>query len=280
MSFHAASDRSRRRGAGSAVALALTVLAGTPPTLSAGARSAAAGTSQAEALLAKARTALGGSARISAVRSFVMGGAVSVGHGATKDYGSFKIQCRLPDAFVRYRSVSTLSAGGGASVDGGGTSPYGTGGVGAHAYSFATTLGFEGRRVLYEPHLTTTRNLGPATQADLDALFLRAQREFVRITAGLFAASFAGAPVQFADVPGDVNAVTMTGAGPPLKLTFDPQSHLPVRVDDYVLTHRRDVAGLVVPFRIVLMSGLTVVETWDVREFKIDAPIPPSAFRR
>ena len=199
---------------------------------------------------------------------------------AASDYGSFKIQCRLPDAFVRYRSVTTLTAGGGASVDTGGTSPYGAGGVGPHGDRYARTLGFEGRRVLYEHHLTTTRDLVPATQADLDALFLQAQREFVRTTAGLFAASFAGAPVQFADVPGDVNAVMMTGAGAPLKLTFDPQSHLPVRVDNYVFANHRDVAALMVPFRIQLMAGRTVIETWDVKEFKVDEPIPASAFRR
>jgi len=81
-------------------------------------------------------------------------------------------------------------------------------------------------------------------------------------------------------VPGDVNAVMMNGAGAPLKLSFDPQSHLPGRVDNYVFANHRDVAALMVPFRIQLMAGRTVIETWDVKEFKIDEPIPPSAFRR
>ena len=200
-----------------------------------------------------------------------MSGVVSVGSGATKMYGSFKIQCRLPDAFVRYKSVTSLSAGGGASVDIGGTNPRGHGVVAPHGYKYATTLGFEGRRVLYEDHRTTTwetRNLVPATQAEIDAFFLQAQREFVRTTAGLFAASFAGAPVQFADVSGDADAVMINGVGAPLKLTFDPQSHLPVRVDNYVFANHRDVAGLMVPFRILLMAGRTVLETWDVKEFR------------
>ena len=35
-----------------------------------------------------------------------------------------------------------------------------------------------------------------------------------------------------------------------------------------------------VPFRILLMAGRTVLETWDVKEFTVDEPIPPSAFRR
>ena len=64
--------------------------------------------------------------------------------------------------------------------------------------------------MLYQDHRTTTwetRNLVPATQAEIDAFFLQAQREFIWMTAGLFAASFAGAPVQFADVSGEPNAV-------------------------------------------------------------------------
>ena len=136
MTFRPASDSGWRRRALGAAALGLTVLAAAPESLPAQISSA-----QADALLARARAALGGEARLSAVRSFVIGGAVAVGHGATKDYGSFKIQCRLPDAFVRYRSVSTLSAGAGASVDVGGTSPFGTGGVGPRGDKFATTLG-------------------------------------------------------------------------------------------------------------------------------------------
>jgi hypothetical protein len=264
----------------SAVALGLALLAGPQSSPWAAPGNTPISTAQAEAALARARTALGGNARLSAVRSFVIRGVVSVGTGATRNYGSFKIQCRLPDAFVRYRSVSTLTAGGGASVDIGGTTPGGSGGATASGDRYATTLGFEGHRVLYEPHVTSTRDLVPARQADLDALFLQAQREFVRTTAGLFAASFAGAPVQFADVPGDVNAVMINGAGAPLKLTFDPQSHLPVRVDNYVFANHRDMAGLMVPSRILLMAGRTVWETWDVKEFKVDEPIPASAFRR
>ena len=267
----------------SAIALGLAVLAGPQSSPWAAPRSAQVSTVQAEAVLARARTALGGNARLSAVQSFVIGGVISVGSGATRNYGSFKIQCRLPDAFVRYKSVTSLTAGGGASVDTGTTNSYGSGTVAPYGVRFATTLGFEGRRVLYEDHRTTTwetRNLVPATQADLDALFLQAQREFVRTTVGLFAASFAGAPVLFADVPGDVNAVMIDGVGAALKLSIDPQSHLPVRVDNYVLANHRDVAGLVVPFRILLMAGRAVLETWDVKEFKVDEPIPPSVFRR
>jgi len=259
----------------SAVAFALAVWAGSQSRPWAAPRSAAVSTAQAEALLAKARTALGGNARLSAVQSFVIGGVVSVGTGATRDFGSFKIQCRLPDAFVRYRSVTSLAAGDGATVD-----LYGHSFARPYVVKNATTLGFEGRRVLYGNHVTNRRDLVPATQADLDALFLRAQREFVWTTAGLFAASFAGAPVQFADVPGDANAVMINGAGAPLKLTFDPQSHLPARVDDYAFADHRDVAGLVVPFRVLLMVGNKVSETWEVKEFKVDEPIASSAFRR
>ena len=264
----------------SAIALGLAVLAGPQSSPWAAPRSAQVSTAQAEAVLARARTALGGNARLSAVQSFVIGGVISVGSGATRNYGSFKIQCRLPDAFVRYKSVTSLTAGGGASVDTGTTNSYGSGTVAPYVVTDARTLGFERRRVLYEHHTTRMRYLVPATQAELDALFLQAQREFVRTTVGLFAASFAGAPVQFADVPGDVNAVMIDGVGAALKLSVDPQSHLPVRVDNYVLANHRDVAGLVVPFRILLMAGRAVLETWDVKEFKVDEPIPRSAFRR
>jgi hypothetical protein len=238
-------------------------------------------TVQAEALLARARTALGGDARLSAVRTFVMSGVVTVGGGPTRDYGTFKVHGRLPDAFVRYRSVTTLRAGSGASVDTGSTNPYGIGGVSAHGRSYGTTLGFENRRLVYEPHdLFTTRQLVPASQSEIEGLFLQAQREFIRTTVVLFATSFAGAPVQFRDAVGDADAVVVSGAGSEFKLSFDPLSHLPVRLDKYVYADHREVNGVRVPFRILQMAGRTLWETWDVKEFKFDEPIPPSVFRR
>lgn len=235
---------------------------------------------QSEALLASARAALGGEARLSAIRTIIVSGAIIRGAGHTKDFGTFKIQCRLPDAFVRFQAVSTVGMVGGANVDIGGIGPYGSGGVGPSFSHYSTTLGFEGRRLLYEPHVTTTRALVPATTADVQALLRQAQREFVRTTLALFAASFRGAPVQFADAPGDANATIVTGVGAPLVLTFDPQTHLPVRIDDFAYSDYRDVAGLKVAFRVIQMAGGRAFETREVRDVQLDAPLDPSAFRR
>jgi hypothetical protein len=62
-------------------------------------------------------------------------------------------------------------------------------------------------------------------------------------------------------------------------MTLDPKTGWPVRVGDLVFEDRRDVAGVKVPFRILRMPGSTVLETWDVKEFQIDVPIPPSVFK-
>jgi hypothetical protein len=73
---------------------------------------------RAKELVAKARAALGGEARLSALQTFVLKGTITVGSGPTKDFGNFTIHGRFPDAFVRYRLVSLVGDAGGAAVGG------------------------------------------------------------------------------------------------------------------------------------------------------------------
>lgn len=234
---------------------------------------------QVEGLRAAARTALGGEARLSAVKTLVIKGTIVVGAGPSKDYGNFTIHVRLPDAFVRFRVMSPVGAAGGAAV-GGTINPMGAGGVVSSLDRFATTMGFNGRRLIYEPSVRQERvgDLAPATADQIRALFRDAQREFVELTLGLFAASFDGAPVRLAATR-DPNSLSVSGVGQPLTLAFDPISGVPVRVDDLVFEDRRDVAGIKVPFRLVRMAGSAVRETWDVKEFLVDVPIADSVFR-
>jgi hypothetical protein len=39
------------------------------------------------------------------------------------------------------------------------------------------------------------------------------------------------------------------------------------------------VAGIKAPFRVRRMAGSKASETWEVKEFQIDAPIAPSVFK-
>lgn len=234
-----------------------------------------------QTLLANARAALGGEARLSSLQTFSASGTITIGDGPTKTYGTFKIHCRLPDAWVRSRSVSPVGPAGGASVDSGTINPLGLGGgVRASESRYVNTLGFEGARLIYQPNVTSVRALVPAVQSEMDTLYRQAQREFARVTLGLFAASFAVAPLQFSAVAGDPTRVTVSGSGDPFRVTFSAISHLPVQVDRIQFSRHRPVAGLMVPFRMTGIIGSAGLETWDVKEFAIDEPIAPSVFRR
>jgi hypothetical protein len=240
-----------------------------------------------QTLLEKARAALGGEARLSAVQTFSASGTITIGNGPTKTYGTFKIHCRLRDAWIRSRSVSPVGQAGGASVDIGTINPLGFGAsVGGSESRYVNALGFDGTRLIYQPNVTSVRLLVPAVQSEMDTLYSQAQREFARVTLGLFAASFAAVPLQFAPAPGDPTSLTVTGSGDPFRVTFNPLSHLPVQVDRIEFSRHRQVGGVMVPFRMLVpfrtigIVGSASLETWDVKEFTIDEPIAPSVFRR
>ncbi len=236
--------------------------------------------SQADALLTRARAALGGEARLGAVRTFALRGSIARGAGSSQDYGHFRIECRLPDGYVRFKTITSAAAAGGASVDVGGTSPTGVGAVGPSFSDHGATLGFEGPRLVYEPHFADARRMVRAAPSVVEALLLEARREFVRLTLALFATSFAGAPVQFAADPDEANALIVTGVGAPIRVAFDPDTHLPARVDDIAYEDHREVSGVKVPFRMSLTGGGSTLEVWTLKEVRINVPFDGAGGRR
>ena len=233
----------------------------------------------AKALVAKARAALGGETRLAALQSFVIKGTIAVGDGPTKDFGSFTVHGRFPDAFVRYRLVSPVGDAGGAATAPT-TTTFKPNGVNGSLNRYATRIGFDGGKLIYEPSIQTyqVKDLGPAVPEQIQQLYANAQRECLPLTLGLFVTSLAGIPVRFVDPQGN-QLEAINGPGPSLIMTLDPKTGAPVRVGDLVFEDRRDVAGVKVPFRIIRMVGSHRHETWDVKEFQIDVPIPASVFR-
>jgi len=101
-----------------------------------------------------------------------------------------------------------------------------------------------------------------------------ARADFVEITLGLFAASFPGAPVTFADAPSSSSRAVLVQGTRSGVLRFDVRTHLPASLDDLEYLDYRSVDGVQVPFRRRLRGT-----EWQVRDVKFDVPIPESAFR-
>jgi hypothetical protein len=223
-------------------------------------------------LLADARAALGGEARLSAIQTFVIEGAIVRG----QDLGAFAITGALPDRFVRIDNVVSVGPGTGVSqVDG------------SAAFSHhrnTTTLGFNGRQVIYQPSVpgwTRRPDVRPATEAELQALLDRARQSFVEVTLGMFVASFAGAPVQFAEASEDTDALIVTRSGSTGRLSLDSKTRLPRRFDDLTYSDYREIGGVKVPFRFVRATRTgAIVEEWRVKTVRHNVPVDDRAFRR
>ncbi|HUL72079.1 MAG TPA: hypothetical protein VLT86_03210 [Vicinamibacterales bacterium] len=222
-------------------------------------------------LIAAARQALGGEARLNAVRTFRAVGAIESadGPGPSRTYGSFEIDCELPDRFVETESRRYVDAGLGAGVDVGSTTPTGSGAVGYSSSRPASTIGFNGQSAIYEPSRYYAGWSSPAwtwgpsdpppvADAKLKEAMSNARRDFVRWTMGLFAATF-NVPQPFG------------------QLQVDSSTHLPVRLGTLEYLDYRDVNGLKVPFRLrQLKPGRT---DWIVHDFKFNVDIPAKTFQ-
>jgi len=115
----------------------------------------------------------------------------------------------------------------------------------------------------------------------LQAFVAEAKTDFARLTMGLFASSFNGSPVQFADVSGDPTSVNVIGPQSTVALTFDPQTHLPRTFGDVTYSDYRSVNGVKVPFRLLMIRrdrDGSYSEEWDIRHFHVNAVIAPKMF--
>ena len=221
-------------------------------------------------LLARARQALGGEARLASVRSFIATGSIARGYRTRVNHGSFRVASELPDRFVSTEAMTYLGL----------PNP----GVVTERRQQAT-LGFNGRLVIYEPAaIFASSRMAPPSfgQAEVGQLLPQAQLDFVRLTLGMFATSFSGAPVTFSDAPGAARGravvVQLHQRGSAL-LEFDPITHLPARFGHVQYFDFRDVDGVKVPFRIVHAGSARSVNEWRFDRIRFDVDLPGKLFK-
>jgi hypothetical protein len=178
----------------------------------------AAGSDAAARVLADARTAMGGEARLVAIKTFIVTGRTRQVRGDNLVPIEFEIQAELPDKFARRDEFPAQDAG-------------------------PTVTGFNGERYLQSPapQPPPARPGGPPppTPQQLEAAarvqLAGARQEFARLMLGLFAASYPSHPLTFgyvgqAEAPqGRADVLDVKGPGDFVaRLFIDGKTHLPV----------------------------------------------------
>ncbi len=213
----------------------------------------------ATAVLAAAREALGGEKNLSAVRSFVATGRTRQVRGNNLVPIEFEVFCELPDKYVRKDEVPAQE-------------------------SEPTTSGFNGDRLIQipappppppaPPRATPPPGPPPAQAPDPRAARVAAlKQDFVKLTLGMFAASFSSYPVSFslvgqAEAPqGKADVIEAKGPGSfTLKLFIHADTHLPIMVSWMVPATN---AVMVVP-------GQPPPDNLPPGSVIVDAPAPPA----
>jgi len=179
------------------------------------------------AILAAARAALGGEKRLSGVKNFVATGRTRQVRGDNLVPIEFEIAVELPDKYVRKDEIPAQESG-------------------------PTSTGFNGDELIQLPvpvpppaAPAAAGRAGaaatPPSQAQLDAArnarVATVKQDFVRLTLGMFAASFSSYPLTFsyvgqAEAPqGTADVVEAKGAGNfAARLFVNSQTHLPIMV--------------------------------------------------
>jgi hypothetical protein len=179
-------------------------------------------------ILAAAREALGGEKRLSGVKNFVATGRTRQVRGDNLVPIEFEIAVELPDKYVRKDEIPAQESG-------------------------PTSTGFNGDELIQlpvpappgaPPAAAQGRTGGPPpapTQAQMDAArngrVAAVKQDFVRLTLGMFAASFSSYPLTFsyigqAEAP-QGKADVLEAKAPPnftLRLFINSQNHLPIMV--------------------------------------------------
>jgi len=172
------------------------------------------------AVLAETRTALGGEARISGVKTIVATGRTRQIRGDNLVPIEFEIQTELPDKYSRRDEFPAQDAG-------------------------PATSGFNGDRLVQipEPVVPPARPGGPPPptpeqqQAAARARLLQAKQDFARLMLGMFAASYPSFPLTFtyigqAEAPqGKAHVLDAKGAANfAARLFISTDTHLPIMV--------------------------------------------------
>src|SRR5688572_19568290 len=202
---------------------ALATLAAGRPTSGQGAAPAQAqnqsqSNDAAARVITEARTAIGGEAKLAAVKSLVVTGRTRQVRGENLVPIEFEIQAELPDKFARRDEFPAQDAG-------------------------PTVTGFNGDRFVQSPapQPPAARPGGPPppTPQQLEAAartqLVNAKQDFARLMLGLFAASYPSHPLTFAYVgqaeapQGRADVIDVKGPGNfAARLFVDAKTHLPV----------------------------------------------------
>ena len=230
-------------------------------------------------VLAAVRQALGGDARLTAVKSFVANGRTQQVRGENLVPIEFEISCELPDKYARRDEIPAQESG-------------------------PTTIGFVGDELIQlpVPAAPVARAGAPApAPAQLDAArrarAVAVKQDFARLTLGMFAASFSGYPLTFAyaglaEAPqGKADVLDVKGpANFAMKYFVSRDTHLPIMVSWQTMAQGkpaenriyyadyRDVAGLRLPFRLRRAVAADTVEETTFDRFRINSRIDPRKF--
>lgn len=233
------------------------------------------------AVLAASRDALGGDARLAAVKTFTATGRIRQVRGNNLVPIEFEINCELPDKFVRKDEVPAQDTD-------------------------LTVRGFNGDTLIQfpvPPPATAGRGGGPPAGGPQRVVAVK--QDFVRLTLGMFAASFPSYPLTFTyaglgEAPeGQADVLDVTGpANFSARFIVQRVTHLPVMLmwqapapagrqapaEAKPIENRiyygdfRDVNGLKWPFRIKrAVAGETIEETTFDR-IRINTKIDPKKF--
>ena len=213
------------------------------------------------AILAAAREALGGDRKLSEVKSFVATGRTRQVRGNNLVPIEFELYCELPDRYVRKDEIPAQE-------------------------SEPTSSGFNADRLIQIPPPAAAAGPAPGTAAAAPgrapgpppdprkARVTTLKQDFVRLTLGLFAASFPSYPLTFsligqAEAP-QGRADVIEARGPDafvLKLFVNSETHLPIMVSWTVPATSAVLAAPGKPAPGNLAPGTIVV----------DVPAPPQA---
>jgi hypothetical protein len=222
----------------------------------------------ANAIIAAARTALGGEQKIAAVRSFVASGRTQQLRGNNLVPIVFEIAGELPDRYVRRDEIPAQESG-------------------------PTTAGFNGDALIQLPVPSQ-----PPADAARRARVAAIKQDVARLTLGMFAGSFSSGPLTFtyagqAEAPqgrADVLDVKSAAADAGMRFFVHRDTHLPVMVswqtqaqgkpveNRIYFADYRDVDGLRLPFRLRRAVGLDTVEETIFDRFRINPKIDARKF--
>ncbi len=227
---------------------------------------------QAAVVLASARAAIGGDARLSDVKTFIENGRTRQVRGDHLVPIEFEIHVELPDKYSRRDEFPAQDAG-------------------------PVTTGFNGERPIQIP-------APPAALPDAvaRARVTTAKQDFTRLMLGLFATSSSTYPLTFksagtAEAPqGKADVLDLAGLdGFAARFFVDSQTHLPLMVSwqargtgpaatpavetRLYFADYRDVDGLKLPFRVRRAVGAETTEETTFDRFRINARVDSRRFQ-